>query len=69
MNILLNTPILRSDTIRQDFDNKVLWIFMLIIFMSVMFGLLFIELNKQFGPQSSINGSEEPNSPPITRNA
>lgn len=68
MNILLNTPILRSDTVRQDFDNKVLWVFMLIIFVAVMFGLLFIELNRQFS-QTSTNGSENPDSPPITRNA
>lgn len=43
MNVLINTPLLKTDNIRDSFDNKILVLFLGIIFALVIVGLLFID--------------------------
>lgn len=44
MNILIDTPFLKSAPLRENFDNKVLVIFLGIIFSLVILGLVFIDI-------------------------
>jgi len=47
MNILINTPLLKSDALKENFDNKVLVVFLGIIFFLVILGLVLIDLTNK----------------------
>lgn len=46
MNILINTPLLKSNVLKEDFDNKILLLFLIIITFLVIASLLFMDLIK-----------------------
>lgn len=64
MNILFNTPLLKTDTLRHEFDNKILIVFVVILAVSVILSLLFLNLAVTFSkppvdnevPQNNIQG-------------
>lgn len=55
MNILIDTPLLKSAPLKKNFDNKVLVVFLGIIFSLVILGLVFIDITRGFFPSSRIN--------------
>lgn len=46
MNVLINTPLLKTTAIKEDFDNKILLAFLAAIITLVVLGLLFFDLIK-----------------------
>lgn len=48
MNILINTPLLKSTALRTDFDNKIIIVFLGLIIGLVILGLVFINLMRTF---------------------
>ncbi|MBI2086168.1 hypothetical protein HYT74_02395 [Candidatus Daviesbacteria bacterium] len=44
MNVLINTPLLSSSTLKHRFDNNILLVFLALIFTLVILGLLFVDL-------------------------
>lgn len=69
MNILLDTPLLRTSTLKKEFDNRVLLVFMLIIYILVFLGLFLVSLTKEFSNTSPVETKGPQNSPKITRYA
>lgn len=62
MNILINTPFLTSNPIKENFDNNVLAVFLVIIFTLLILGLIFINLIRNYYPQESIDSANSSNS-------
>ena len=50
MNILINTPLLKSAGLKENFDNKVLVVFLGLIFFLLILGLLLIDLTRSYNP-------------------
>lgn len=48
MNIILNTPLPVSAVSKKDFDNKILFLFLLFMAVMVGLGLLFVDVTKSF---------------------
>lgn len=48
MNVILNTPLLNSNILRQNFDNKIIIIFLSLILILVILGLLFLYLIRTY---------------------
>lgn len=61
MNILINTPLLTSKAIRTSFDNKIMVLFLGLIFTMVILGLIFIDVTKAFS--NSALEDQDHNSP------
>lgn len=68
MNILINTPLLSSSALKENFDNKVLIIFLTLIFILVILGLFFIDITRTFSGSAS-QDKEGSSSPKITLRA
>lgn len=64
MNILINTPLLPS-SLKESFDNKILIIFLTLIFILVILGLLFIDITRAFSGSAS-QDKESPSNAPKT---
>lgn len=58
MNALINTPLLRSNSLRTDFDNKILAIFIGMILVLVVLGMIFIDLMSSYTPSLQIEEEE-----------
>lgn len=46
MNVLINTPLLRSQSLKKNFDNKIIIVFLGLIFALVILGLLFVDITQ-----------------------
>lgn len=62
MNILINTPLLKSNALKESFDNKILALFLGIVFSLLIIGLLFIDLRSASFKGQEIN-QDIPSSP------
>lgn len=60
MNVLINTPLLKTADIRDNFDNKILVLFLGIIFALVIIGLLFIDFGNISSNQQIIEDNSNP---------
>ncbi len=58
MNALIHTPLLRTQSLRSDFDNKILAIFLGIILLLVILGLLFVDLMGSYTPLLPVENEE-----------
>lgn len=63
MNTLIQTPILNSPSVRTDFDNKILVIFLGMILILVVLGILFIDLMSNFAPPPVPENNDSDNTP------
>lgn len=63
MNIFINTPLLKSHTLKTKFDNKVLIIFLAFITALVVLGLVFIDFMKPASGSIPVNNEEIPQLP------
>lgn len=59
MNALIHTPLLRSQSVRTDFDNKILVIFLGIILILVVLGLVFIDLMSTYAPPPAASDEDD----------
>jgi|GEM_PF-2151204 hypothetical protein len=59
MNALIHTPLLRSRSLRTDFDNKILVIFLGIILILIILGLLFVDLMGSYTPPLPVENEED----------
>lgn len=59
MNILINTPLLNSSHLKENFDNKILAIFLILIAVLVMVGVLFVDFSNAFGSSDPVSSSEQ----------
>jgi len=66
MNALINTPLLRSRSLRTDFDNKILAIFIGMILVLVVLGMIFIDLMSSYTPSLQIEEEENPDFTQVT---
>lgn len=55
MNILINTPLLNSPALKEEFDNKILVLFLTVIIVLVILGVLFLDIIQIFQKPSSLN--------------
>lgn len=63
MNVLLNTPLLKTNTLKHNFDNKIIIIFVLLIYVALILGLLFIDITRTLSnPTPNENGQPLNNS-------
>ncbi len=63
MNILINTPLLKSPALKENFDNKVLIIFLTLITALIVLGLVFIDFMKSQAGNSPKNSEETRETP------
>lgn len=66
MNTLIDTPILKSPSLRTDFDNKILVIFLGIILILVILGLMFINLMSTFAKSPAASEEDDSGSYRVT---
>ncbi|MBI2330177.1 hypothetical protein HYU94_02210 [Candidatus Daviesbacteria bacterium] len=46
MNTLINTPLLKTASLKTEFDNKIIVVFLTLVIFLLIAGLLFIDLLK-----------------------
>ncbi len=46
MNVLISTPLLRSQSLKKNFDNKIIVVFLGLIFALIILGILFVDITQ-----------------------